>query len=100
MVSRNVAYLKLKIPVLLAKVPFVQGFFMLSSLPNTSISALLPFLLKNAILITPTHQFTGTLPLLQLWAAPKLHHGSQLDPRCSVLLMAGCLLILPFLQQS
>lgn len=41
--SRNVAYLKLEIPVLLAKVPFVQPFFMLSSLPNASISALLPF---------------------------------------------------------
>lgn len=101
MLSRNVAYLKLEIPVLLAKVPFVQAFFMLSSLPNASISALLPFffLLKKAILITLTAQSTGTLTLLQLQAAPN-HHGSQLDPRSSILRMAGCLPILPFLQQA
>lgn len=100
MVSRNVAYLKLEIPVLLAKVPFVQAFFMLSSLPNASISALLPFFAKEGYPHHPTPQLTGTLTLLQLQAAPNLHHGSQLDPRSSVLLMAGCLLILPSLQQA
>ena len=100
MLSRNVAYLKLEIPVLLAKVPFVQAFFMLSSLPNASISALLPFFAKEGYPHHPTPQLTGTLTLLQLQAAPNLHHGSQLDPRSSILRMAGCLPILPFLQQA
>ena len=55
MLSRNVAYLKLEIPVLLAKVPFVQAFFMLSTLPNAFISALLPFFTKEGY---PHHPYS------------------------------------------